>query len=201
MRITHINGITRIMLDAVEELPAAMAMLPAGGEHHFEIEMPRLPVPMPTPPPAPMPEARMPEAEEFSIPSRSPRRGFPVHTIGTVYATPLAVEMLEMLKAHPEGLTTRQATLMRHRDELAAITDPAAREDEITRQVSNVSGYLINACKDYGLVRRIPRSLLWTVSEFGKIARIEVVAKPSCQNKHNKKLARYTHGLRTGEHE
>lgn len=212
MKIVYIEGITHIQLEHVDELPSAMAILPQMGQQRVEIIMPtngHTAAPIPATPartpisvemPVTMPLPGMPTPVKKRKTSSGPRK-YPVANIGPIHVTPHAIEVLEMLRAHPEGLSTRQMIELRHADELAAITDPAAREAEMVRLIGNFSTHASHASTMFGLSRRMPHSLIWVLSEFGKIAMVAPASKPSTRNRLNKRLARYVSGLVAGEYE
>lgn len=207
MKITRVNGIIRVSLDHVEELPAAMTLLSSDGDKPIEIELPGLTgmsvVPVPIMPMiAPMAEMPLP-----GMPSPAPeslkavaKRNYPVTTIGTVYATDNAVWVRDLLMEHPEGMTTRQMVMVHFRAELAKITDPAMFKTTVDEMVGNLTNR-VGAARRCGLVRAVPHSRLRMVSELGKIAKLEITSRPACFNAHNKKLATYVSGLMRGEYE
>lgn len=209
MKIVYVEGITHIQLEHVDELPSAMAILPRMGQQRVEIIMPTnghtaapipsAPAPIPVEMPVTMPLPGMPTPVRKR--KTSGKRNYPVANIGLIHVTPHAIEVLEMLRAHPEGLSTRQMIELRHADELAAITDPAARETEMVRLIGNFSTHASHASNMFGLSRRLPHSLVWVLSEFGKIAMVAPATKPSTRNRLNKRLSRYVSGLVAGEYE
>lgn len=214
MKIVYIEGITHIQLEHVDELPSAMAILPQMGQQRVEIIMPtnghtaapipsapaQTPIPVEMPVTMPLPGMPTPVKAKKRKPMSGPRK-YPVANIGPIHATPHAIEVLELLRAHPEGLSTRQMIELRHAAELAAITDPAAREAEMVRLINNFSTHASHASTMFGLSRRLPQSLIWVLSEFGKIAMVAPASKPSTRNRFNKRLFSYVSGLVAGEYE
>lgn len=200
MKITHIDGITHIRLDRVDELPAAMAMLPSEGKHRVEIIMPDAAAPIaPTPDPMPAPTPVYIQEPLPDMPAAK-RRSPSLTAIGTVYVTPNTIEIMDLLRANPDGLTTRQMAMIKHRDELMTyISDPEALEANLVRLVGNLSSHVAAAQDRYGQVRKIQRSLVWTLSELGKLGNVELDGKPIYKNRANKALSRYLAGLKAGD--
>jgi hypothetical protein len=200
MKIIHIDGITHIQLDHVDELATALAMLPSAGKHRFEIMMPTgAAAELPTVPmTAPMPTGQQ-MLPDMPAPAPKARRAPSLAKIGTVYVTKTVAELMTLFQEHPEGLTTRQAVLIRHRDELMRFSDSQALEERIKLLVINFSKHMSAAQDDYGMIRKIKGSWLWTMSELGKLGNYEIEAKPSHKNRHNKAFNRYLSALKAGE--
>lgn len=202
MKITIIDGVTSIRLDDAEELPAALKMLSTAGLHHIEIDMPSrtpalsAPTASDIPPVVAAPVDPAPAA--ITSPHPDPHK-YPVASIGTVYVTPRIFDVLPIFWFHPGGLKTREVVEIKYAAHLNRITDPALREYETSRLMSSFySKTITRAAKSCGLLRLLPGTKVWVLSDLGKIASIEVTERPLNKNRKNTRLKKYLTGLNNG---
>lgn len=199
VKITHIDGVTRVRLDDAEELSAALTILSSAKLHHIEIEIPS------------SASSKQTVSPSFSVPATTAPLSVPapfrsiidphkylVASIGTVYVTERIVEVVAMLRDHPEGMTTRQMVELRYADYLSRTISPAHREAETRRLMSSFSGPVSKTRAHYALSRKLPRTKIWALSDLGKVAPLEVVVKPSSYNAKNKRFLNYKKGLIDG---
>lgn len=194
----------RIEMEHGEEMAAAAKMIAEfGTQVTVELVLPA------DPPPASASrllgaEETIAEVEPVSAyvkPSAShvPRRKMALEKIGPVYATAKQTVIIDLLRANPDGLCTRQMAELRYADELAAHTDPAQHKHFLDRKVGQLSGYIGSAIRDTGLIRKLPNSKIYVLTELGKTTTPQLASKAALLNKPNLALRRYLRKLECGE--
>jgi hypothetical protein len=134
------------------------------------------------------------------ISAHSTRRKLALEKVGAVYVTANQAIIIDLLRAAPDGLSTRDMALIRHADELAPYADdPVLHEERLVLLIRTLSGYVGSAIKDTGMVRKLPNTKMYVLSELGKITQPVLTAKPWLLNKENKALMRYLRSLDCGE--
>lgn len=184
MKITLPNG-TIIELSGVEELATALPALmgePVAVEVTAEeVAETFTPVVTPTPP--------------------ASRRNFPTHRIDLVYITARQRELVELLRAYPDGLSTRQIAQNLYADDLEVYAEDAELHEELmVKLISGVSGHINKLMRESGLIRRVG-GRTYVLSDLGLSTTTMVTAKPWLKNRNNRNLMRYLRGLLAGEYQ
>lgn len=203
MKIAYLSPTNvQIRLERGEEMHAVTDLLPAFGEQ-VTVEIIVAPA---DPPPA---SASRLASEEESVnsgdtlplfvrddgmtaaPAPAPRERQPrswSKRIGVVYVTQTMLDIVNLLKDNPQGLSTR---------EMVVASIGQVSEDVTVRQVCSLSGHVNKLVRETGLAIKLPGSLIFKLTEVGMNAPLEVDSKPWLRNKHNKALMRYLREVNT----
>jgi hypothetical protein len=183
VKITLPNG-TIIELSGVEELATALPAL-MGESVSVEVtaeETAEAPAPAPTTAPP-------------------TRRNFPTHRIDLVYITPHQRELIDLLRAHPGGLTSREIAQKLNADDLGVYSEDADLHEELlVKLISSTSGHINKLMRESGLIRRVG-GRTYVLSDLGLSTSTMVTAKPWLKNRNNRNLMRYLRGLLAGEYQ
>jgi len=185
VKITLPNG-TIIELSGVEELATALPAL-MGESVSVEVTAEETaeaftPAVTPTPPTA-------------------SRRNFPTHRIDLVYITARQRELVDLLRAHPDGLTSREIAQKLNADDLEVYSEDADLHEELlVKLISSTSGHVNKLMRESGLIRRVG-GRTYVLSDLGLSTSTMITAKPWLKNRNNRNLMRYLRGLLSGEYQ
>lgn len=178
MKIELPNGVT-IHLDDGESIEAVLPLLrpgdatPIAGDEIIDVDQP---IPL-----------FVRDDEDATAPDPAPARERVPRPwskrIGVVFVTPTMLDLVRVLRSHPQGMmTTREMVLALFGEQ---------GEDELVRLVNMLSGHVNKMVRETGLAVKIPGSLVFRITEVGSNVRLEIDAKPWLRNKRNKALMRY----------